>query len=302
MSRFRGPLRPQPTLKITMKFSPRYPGRNLRHGVAFAAFRGTAAFTLSELLVALAVMTMMLTMFTQIIGSSSAIWAEVKGSVDNYAEARDFLDGLQVDLSKAVIRRDLGAFSDTSGNPNLAFYTERAGVDAPATDRQLQLVSYALQSSTLTTTMVLQRSVEQISWSDAGSLSFGTSNSLPKLGSSTTDSENTVQGILAFSITFLNADGTLATTFSVGASRAVTVSMVVLADRTQKRLSTAQKTTLENKFKTVASNANTLNSVESLWQSQIVDSSSFWQGYPLGTASDIRIASRTYYLPVEGAN
>jgi prepilin-type N-terminal cleavage/methylation domain-containing protein len=280
------------------------PGKDSLCAPRMSWVRGRRAFTLVELLVAVAVMTLILAMFSQMLGSVSNIWAQVKGGVDNYTAARGILDSLQVDLSRAVIRRDLGAFCDSGGNSQLAFYTERAGLDAPATDRQLQLVSYSVQpivSGSSNTTMTLQRSALQIAWTDATSLSFGTTNALPQLGNPATDDENAAQGILAMAVNFHNVDGSFSSTFTFGNSQAVTVSLVVLSGRANQLLSASQKTGLETKFTNAAANASSSASVESLWN-QVLDDTGSWQGYPQGTAGDIHVFSRTYWLPVQGAN
>jgi hypothetical protein len=283
-----------------MKSSPPYPGKISLNGPSRRE-RHHRAFTLVELLGALAVTTLMLAMFSQITGSASAIWSQVKGGVDNFSQARSILDGLQVDLSKAVIRSDLAAFPGNGGTPQLAFYTERAGLDAPSTDRQLQLVSYALQPSTASTTMVLQRSVQQIAWTDSSSISFGNSSTLPGLGGASMDSEEAAQGVLALALDFVAGDGSLSTSFTFGNCQATTVSLAVIADQTNSHLTAAQRSALETKFQSVAATASSTASVESLWQG-VLNDASFWQGYPKGAAGDVRIFSRTYWLPVEGAN
>ncbi len=251
-------------------------------------------------MVAVSVMTLILTMFSQMLGSVSTIWMQVKGGIDNYSQARAVLNSLQSDLSRAVLRPDLGAFCNADGSAaQLAFYTERPGLDAPATSRQLQLVSYVLQPSTSTTTMALQRSALQIAWTDAGSLSFGTTTSLTQLTNGSLDGETAAQGMLGLAVNFLNADGSLSSSYSFGTSKAVVVSLAVIADQTSQRLSVSQKTSLQKKFSDVAITASQQNSVESLW-SGVLNDTTFWKDYPTGGPADIRAFSRTYWLPVQG--
>lgn len=286
-----------------MKYLLLSPGKNSARASRVFYARKVQGFTLVELLVAVAIMTMILAIFSQMLGSVSTIWSQVKGGVDNYTAARGILDDLQVDLSRAVIRRDLGAFCDKDGSPGLSFYTERAGLDAPTTDRQLQLVSYSVQSTmsgSSNTTMTLQRSALQIAWDNASALSFGTTNALPETDSPSANEESAAQGILGLTVKFINADGSLNNTFTYGSSQAVTVSLAVVAGRTNQQLSAAQKMTLETLFTNKATSASSTVSVESLWN-ELLDDHSSWTNYPVGTAGNIHVFSRTYWLPVQGA-
>ena len=102
-------------------------------------------FTLVELLVAIAVLTIILFFLGSAIGFVSQTWSAGVGTTDNYQKARTILSTLDRDIQLMVFRPDVAAFQDANNNPVFAFYTNAEG--APGGDnRTASLVQYGLDT------------------------------------------------------------------------------------------------------------------------------------------------------------
>ena len=134
-------------------------------------FPSRRGFSLAELLVALAVLSIMLIGLASAMGYVSKLWLSGAGSMDNFTKARVVLNLLDRDIQMMVLRRDLPAFVDTSGNAIdsngnaiCAFYTNVQGnpgqgqlTAGTQNYRTLSLVQYQLNPTTTTTTPTLVR-------------------------------------------------------------------------------------------------------------------------------------------------
>jgi prepilin-type N-terminal cleavage/methylation domain-containing protein len=119
--------------------------------------RRPSAFTLVELLVALALMTILLTMIAQIFFRAGKTVAMARASVEIHQNARVALDTMLRDLASARMcnyanREGYFALSrDASGNPVLAFTTlatqDGATPLVKGVDAQFALVRYSLEAS-----------------------------------------------------------------------------------------------------------------------------------------------------------
>ena len=93
-------------------------------------------FTLLEMLVALAVLSMVVLLLFQTIGATSSSSAMMKRRLDMDAEARSIFDRMDADITSMVIRQDvdtlfLGLPQDGSGsadrNDQFYFYSQAPG-------------------------------------------------------------------------------------------------------------------------------------------------------------------------------
>jgi len=88
----------------------------------------TKAFTVLELLVAMAVLVLMLTLITQLFNSAVAVTTGGNKHSDADGQARAVLDRIGGDIARMVRRPDVDYyFNKTSGNDQMAFYTEATG-------------------------------------------------------------------------------------------------------------------------------------------------------------------------------
>ena len=106
-----------------------------------------AGFTLIELIVSMAVLTIMLTMILQITNSTRNAVKLTESKSNNDAIARRAFDRISRDLAQIIIRDDARIeFKSNPGNDQISFLTRTKGFTASggAGDRDVSLVSYSI--------------------------------------------------------------------------------------------------------------------------------------------------------------
>jgi len=168
-------------------------------------------FTLVELMVAIAVLSIMLVGLATAMGYVSKLWLSGAGAMDNFTKARVVLNLLDRDIQMMVMRRDLAAFVDSTGsNSACQFYTNVQGNPGAGIrdSRALSLVQYIIATQSATPT--LQRINAGMNFTTSGiTPTVGTSTSLPANGTSQTDTVFT--GIIQFQIQFIDGSGAILT-------------------------------------------------------------------------------------------
>lgn len=109
--------------------------------------RSAAAFTLTELLVAMAVLVLLMAVLLQLLSATSESSRIVNQQMDATHEARLVMDMLAADLADAVTVKDSPVLVKDS-EPGLAFLTRRRGPSGSATPRFLA-VHYTLSGGSL---------------------------------------------------------------------------------------------------------------------------------------------------------
>jgi hypothetical protein len=250
------------------------------------------SFTLVEMLVAIAVLSLIMLVMLSMLELAGNAWSEGYSRIDNFTRARTMLDVITGDIQRGVFRPDLPAFgtgntlATTNGvsvleNPSTdstnAFFTRRAGVGTDM--RNLSLVVYYLDSST---NAVLNRSYLSVPWTPTGNwssvLPFGAD--LATTISSATPLD-TAQGVVGFQLLFLRSDGSLNTNYTgyVSANPVVgiTVGLAVVDGKTLQILNQENKlATLKN---VMAGALTGTNSPKTDWDSTL-NVSGFYQNYP----------------------
>ena len=181
--------------------------------------RPGASFTLVEMLVAMAILSLMLVAIASAMGLVSRIWLQGVGATDNYTKARVALGLLDRDIQLMVLRRDLAAFTDSTGTQtSCAFYTMVDG--SPGTDtRALSLVQYSmsqLPSPSAATNSTLQRLNYGMNFNtntSAMTPEVGYNARLVQLTNSVVTAnavtDNVFTGIIQFQIQFIDGTGTI---------------------------------------------------------------------------------------------
>jgi type II secretion system protein J len=185
-----------------------------------------AAFTLLELLVAMAVLVLLLVLLVQVIGAVSDTWRSGTARIHNFSKARVILSLLDRDIQAAVLRRDLAAFVDESGSPACAFYAKARGGDG---DRRLALIRYAR----LPGSAVLQRADYGLDYRSRIP-TFSETGSLADLDKASV--QEVADGIIGFAWQFLASDGSFQSAFQYdydhpltsSNTKAMVVSLLVL--------------------------------------------------------------------------
>ena len=180
--------------------------------------KGTS-FTLVEMMVAMAVLSLILVVLATATATVSRIWLNGIGAVDNFTKARLALSLLDRDIQLMVLRRDLAAFTDSTGTQSqCAFYTMIEGYPAVDT-RCVSLVQYSmsqLPTPASATSSVLQRlnyGMNYATSSSAMTPEVGYSTNLVQLASPVVTAhavtESVFTGIIQFQIQFVDGTGTI---------------------------------------------------------------------------------------------
>jgi prepilin-type N-terminal cleavage/methylation domain-containing protein len=173
---------------------------------------GKNGFTLVEILVSISVLSVLLVGMASVTNFVAQTWLAGVNSNDNFTKGRVVLNLLDRDIQMMVLRSDLPAFVDASGNPAPAFYTNvegNQGTDAGNT-RSVSLVQYLLASST--TAPTLQRINCGMNFLPGSGITptIGAS-SLTQLGNVNAQTDTVFKGIIHFQIQFIDGSGTILT-------------------------------------------------------------------------------------------
>lgn len=166
---------------------------------------GGYAFSLIEVLVASAVLSLVVVLLVQIIGMSTEAIGRSRKKLDAAAQARLFLDRLGMDLSARLTRSDLPVDFDTkTGNDSLRFYTEVLGYQG---QRRLSLVSYRIHEANDARSYQAERSAAGTDWGSSSVIAFGQGSSIPPVDG---DYEVLADGVFRMEICYVKkADGKL---------------------------------------------------------------------------------------------
>ncbi len=245
------------------------------------------AFTLIEMLVAMAVLSLLVVLIAQIIGMTSSTVSNSSQKLDAVAESRFTLDRLGIDLASRVNRPDVAQkFDKKSGNDELTFYSE---VDGYQGERRVSLVGYRVQESDGRRLFQLERGAQGTGTSHPP-IRFGP-QTLPTIDDA--DYEVLSEGVLRLEFTFLKKDGKLSNTANADLSdvRAVVVAIAVLDSSTRKIVN-------EGPIRLIAENLP--NSVEGQdpltgWH-EMIEKSKMPSGIPLKAIQGIRFYQRYYEI------
>jgi len=283
-----------------------------------------SSFTLIEILVAVAVMSLILLILGQMTATVNQAWQAGVGRIDDFTKSRAILDLAVSDLQHAVIRSDFPLFqingvpnqlgangftnTGTAANPytgflgftnppgancfSPSFYTRVPGV--PSTTgtsvRDVSYVKYAIVPTGDSDVVTLQRTSLAVPWVNGASYF---TNNLANV--TTTDTQNMAPGVCGFEFTFRTANGSVSTNYTgyVQANPvvAVGVTIAVIGKPTLTKLSVAQVTAIQNKLSADVANANTLTSVKYLWDKQTIPNEILTTaGYP----HDLEVNLKTF--------
>lgn len=259
----------------------------MRRSRIFRSIDGVAsrAFTLIEMLVAMAVLALITVVLAQMLSATSQTWLTGQAKANNFTKGRSMLDLLARDLQRGLYRNDLPAFP----GGQVAFYTERPGFSGTTNAvRNLSWVHYNLGATTNT---ILQRADLAVPWNAANAVAFGTGNT--PTGAVPRD---TAPGVVGFQIQFLYADGSMSTNYNTtNRPRALAIGLAVVDDKTLERLQTDpfKIASLRNGF---ASHATGTNSVKADWE-EYLKTDLDWNTYPKSLASGLKVFERYVSLP-----
>jgi hypothetical protein len=189
-----------------------------------ASDRGLRSFTLIEMLVSIAVLSLMVAAMAQMLGLIGNAWGQGTSRTDAFTKGRSTLDLIMGDIQRGVFRSDIPSFLSNAqsvstngasyfinGSFTNAFYTRTPGVDNGVSVRDVSLVSYALNSVNPGYGKVsLQRAELPVPWATSGAsqIPFGSDSTFMTLLSQTTPQE-VAPGVVGFQMLFRRQDGSV---------------------------------------------------------------------------------------------
>ncbi len=175
---------------------------------------GPPAFTLIEVLVAVAVLALLILITAQIFNSASAIVAESDKSIGSLDAGQAVLAQMSLDVSRMVLRDDVDFnFTKQPGNDSFSFYSRTTGFSvsgssAATSPRPLSVVSYAVgpdpNNSSATAPQQLNYGALQITWTStatSGSSPF-TLSQLQTVNGTQAQAQNLTGGTLPLPTTY----------------------------------------------------------------------------------------------------
>lgn len=179
------------------------------------------AFTLVEILVAMAVLSLIVLVVVQIFNTSSTAISQNSKNMNALDAAESVLQQIGLDTSRMILRNDVdysfekiaaGASGNLPGNDVLSFYARTPGLSAtgvPSNDtpRPLSVVKYQVVQNAVTNLLELDYGALQIDWDNAGSNPLvltsatqllTTPNTLPAVASLTTIAPEVIRMEISF--------------------------------------------------------------------------------------------------------
>lgn len=209
-----------------------------------SAKRGRRGFTIIELLVAVSVFALLVTLLASVVSNVSTAWTRSREKMDAYAKGRALMNVLQRELKDAAIREDLPAFpsGEFSFYTTISAHDETMLASGGANARALAFVSYS-KVDDANARPALVRTDRPYYYQDAGSadaplwVAPGSNNTRPTGG--TVLSRQLCDGVYAFRYAFIQKDGSVSETFDKGPANptcAVQVSLAVLGEQAESLL------------------------------------------------------------------
>lgn len=263
---------------------------------------GRASFTLAEMLVAVAILSIMLAFLGTLMVSVTSVSSKGTQEAQDADNARTILDLMNRELEAGVSRADLTNWITNSTSPaeTLAYYTQNVGsaIDgssSSASYRPLSYVVYALSNSA--TYSSLYRGDSSVQWTtttDEIPLGYSGTNANPAV----TNSADVLDGVVAFQVTFLEPDGTYYSSYTTNCV-AVGVSLALVNSTAYNLLiSTGQlqnlSTALVGAYTTGATVTNII-SPKTAWENVV--STGALNGYPQQVKTGLRFYERFIILP-----
>lgn len=250
--------------------------------------KGKAAFTLVEMLVAMAVLVLLMGIIVQIVEMTGRSISSSSRHLDSLEQARMVFDRLQLDVSGRPRRADLPVLlSKAAGNDSLQFYSQVEGYGGSA--RNFTVVGYRIQQTNTARLYQMERGALGTAWTDTPP-AF-----LPQASPAIPDADYDVLagGVFRLEFCCLKTDGVLSTTAAsdLGDVAAIIVALAVLDPDSRKlTTSSSQLEALAAALPDSAAGAVPLPA----WQAALFQSPP--SGIPTRVWQSIRIYQRAFYV------
>jgi hypothetical protein len=274
--------------------------------------RGAGAFSLLEILVAVAVLLLIVVLMAQMLNSVSSTTSDSQKGVDAVGDAQLAFDRLSFDLARMIRREDVDySFSKRAGNDRLSFYAAEPGFyTGPETSPRILSVAGYRVADGPDRSPRLERGALNLSWSGSGGgrtqvfspvdeqgaplQKFDTPNSLPVLDDGQPgDYQALADQVFRLEICYLTRDGVLTTNFPdrLADLSALVVAIGVLDPKSRKLVS--DYTALISAFPDAENGSDLL----ALWGPVAADPGlAARAGVPRAAAQAVRVYQRTFPL------
>lgn len=291
--------------------------------------RGRAAFTLVELLLAVAVLALLIILVAQLTNSAMLTTTESRKQMDAESQARTILDRIGSDLGKMVKRKDVDCYlkgwnaaATMEGNDTLFFFSETIGYFSGASlsaRSPVTLVGYRINPAT-PSGYALERLGQGLAW-DGGNgadsmpfLTYAAGDGVPApastiegrwpgivgAGGTSPDYQAIGEQVFRFEYCYLLKDGTFSNTPFIAPHTSVQGAQDILAIVVAIAI-------LDNTSRKIAPDLSLLSSklpdsappalMAETWRNIINDSHFATSvGLPQSAAGQVRVYQRFYYL------
>jgi prepilin-type N-terminal cleavage/methylation domain-containing protein len=260
-----------------------------------------AGFTLIELMVTMAILTIILGMALQVTESARLSIRVSEAKSINDGIARKAFDQISRDISQMVVRRDARIeFKSEKGNDKLAFLTNARGLTAGADigERVVSLVTYELADDTTLGKKLVRGSLgHQFDDTPSDALSLDPSRIFPTIPADNLQAIS--NNIIRMEAEYL-VEGASTITREVIAPltneklKGVIVTLVTLDDRGRRAIRPDRVETLSGEFTDATVTTNTLDAWSKIRDDLAKSKSS---AFPKDALQSIRCYQRTFLIP-----
>ncbi len=259
---------------------------------------GPRAFSILELLVAMAILALLLTLMASMVTSVSTRWRSTFDRVDNFTKARISLEVIGRDVRRGIIQPGLANFPLEGASSAFRLVTQSLGTG----DRALSVVEYRAVgpgASTDPNELGLVRTSLPVDFGDT--LPFGSGELLFSQFNTAPTDDQLGPGILLFKYQFVQNDGVLRDTFtydfedpnSPTSCRLLVVALLVVDETALDQLeATGQLNSLINHFDSAA---GPNERYRRHWM-DLRQGNAFMNGMPEAVRGGIEIYERSYVL------
>lgn len=274
--------------------------------------RSRRGFTLVEILVSITILTILVLILSQVVGSAASIATMGNKRMDSDSQTRPILDRIGVDFSQIIKRTDvdylLKSSSDNAeaGNDYLSFFCNAAGY-YPSSSYQspISLVSYRVNSDSNSTSFNrMERMGKGLIWNSVSSTNtpmlFGAgviATNWPGAASSSTvdsDYELVAPQVFRFEYFYLLKAGVISSVPGAAGMQdisAIAVTLATIDQRSRLLFTNAQMTTLIGRLKDFDS-SQPISDLTSSWQASLDATADM----PRAGINGVRIYQRYFYL------
>jgi len=248
----------------------------------------TNAFTLLEMLVAMAVLALLAVIIAQMISSSSDVISRSRKDLDSAGQARMILDRFGMDMASRIARDDLpDNFSKADGNDSIEFYGE---VPSYQEGRKVARIGYRVQEDQAGREYQVERGVSGFDWSGAAGLEMGAATFQSPLDS---DYEVLADAVFRMEFCYLRkSDGALTNVRPARKSdiAAVVVAVAILDAKSRNLVTTGELKQLADALPDNVEESDPLTT----WQKALLQPS-FGGGVSLKAIQSIDVYQRSYF-------